>query len=241
MAVFNGADPNGSWSLYLSDDSAGDAGLLSGGWSLSLTTVQPVNAAADLSVLGSVTPGSGTAGSPLVYTFHVLNSGPDTATGVMLTNTLPESFIFNSATTPQGAYTNQLGKVIFSLGDVAAGVSLAVTVTATPPLPGGTVNEARVSSASTDLNPTDNLAMVMATITSAAPPTVTASFESGTDEFTVNVQGTPGQVYVIESTSDFLTWTGRLTNAVPESGVIKFVESPASARSAIYYRAYRAP
>jgi hypothetical protein len=38
MSVFNGTAPNGAWSLYVVDDTAPDGGLLSGGWTLSLST-----------------------------------------------------------------------------------------------------------------------------------------------------------------------------------------------------------
>ncbi len=39
LSAFNGADPNGTWSLYVVDDGAGSAGLLAGGWCLNITTV----------------------------------------------------------------------------------------------------------------------------------------------------------------------------------------------------------
>jgi subtilisin-like proprotein convertase family protein len=38
LNVFNGTDPNGVWSLYLSDDCGGDAGQLTSGWSLDIAT-----------------------------------------------------------------------------------------------------------------------------------------------------------------------------------------------------------
>lgn len=36
--VFNGADPNGNWSLYIADDSVSFSGTLAGGWGLNITT-----------------------------------------------------------------------------------------------------------------------------------------------------------------------------------------------------------
>lgn len=36
LEVFAGTDPNGVWSLYVVNDSAGDAGQIAGGWSLTL-------------------------------------------------------------------------------------------------------------------------------------------------------------------------------------------------------------
>jgi subtilisin-like proprotein convertase family protein len=38
LSGLNGAAPNGDWSLYVQDESPGDTGLITNGWSLSLTT-----------------------------------------------------------------------------------------------------------------------------------------------------------------------------------------------------------
>jgi hypothetical protein len=38
LSTFLGADPTGTWSLYIVDDAGGDSGSLSGGWSLTFET-----------------------------------------------------------------------------------------------------------------------------------------------------------------------------------------------------------
>jgi ribosomal protein L28 len=38
FSVFNGINPNGTWSLYVIDDAGGDAGTIAGGWSLNIGT-----------------------------------------------------------------------------------------------------------------------------------------------------------------------------------------------------------
>jgi subtilisin-like proprotein convertase family protein len=41
LSVFNGTNPNGTWSLYVVDDLDGDVGTISGGWSLTITAPPP--------------------------------------------------------------------------------------------------------------------------------------------------------------------------------------------------------
>lgn len=41
-SVFNGTNPNGTWSLYAVDDAGIDTGAITGGWDLTLTTETPV-------------------------------------------------------------------------------------------------------------------------------------------------------------------------------------------------------
>ena len=43
FSVFNNANPNGLWSLYIMDDSGLDSGSIAGGWSLNIGTTSPNN------------------------------------------------------------------------------------------------------------------------------------------------------------------------------------------------------
>lgn len=50
MSVFNGTNPNGSWKLYVIDDSPGDSGDITNGWTLNISAPPPCP--------GSIFPGS---------------------------------------------------------------------------------------------------------------------------------------------------------------------------------------
>jgi hypothetical protein len=40
LSALNGSEPNGSWSLYVFDDTVGNSGVIANGWTLGLTTAQ---------------------------------------------------------------------------------------------------------------------------------------------------------------------------------------------------------
>src|SRR5262249_50888881 len=43
LSVFNGKAPNGTWQLWVEDTQPGDAGVITGGWILSIDTVNMVS------------------------------------------------------------------------------------------------------------------------------------------------------------------------------------------------------
>jgi uncharacterized repeat protein (TIGR01451 family) len=93
----------------------------------------------------------------LTYTLTVANAGPETATGVMLTDTLPMGTTFSSSTTPQGSCTHSMGVVTCDLGTINAQASVTVTIVVTAPEdPGPITNMASVSLNEPDPNPANN-------------------------------------------------------------------------------------
>lgn len=78
MSAFNGKEANGDWQLFIFDDFDGDEGALYDGWSLTLTTLEPVDGAPTLVLLGGEPNQtirfavSGRAGHP-----YVIETSPD--------------------------------------------------------------------------------------------------------------------------------------------------------------------
>jgi hypothetical protein len=56
LSDFNGLNPNGTWSLFVLDDNAGDSGYIANGWSLALEAIVPVNQLADVGASATASP-----------------------------------------------------------------------------------------------------------------------------------------------------------------------------------------
>ena len=56
LSALNGINPNGSWALYVIDDTAGNSGAISNGWVLNLTTSGVVPSSADVGLAMTVSP-----------------------------------------------------------------------------------------------------------------------------------------------------------------------------------------
>ena len=73
------------------------------------------------------------AASNLIYTISVTNFGPSSASGVVVTDSLPATVTFVSAT---GGGLNNSGIVNWSLGTLTNGQTSNVTLTVTAPASG---------------------------------------------------------------------------------------------------------
>jgi len=159
LSAFNGFDPTGTWSLYVLDDSPGDTGGISSGWSLTFTTVTPVDQVADLSISGSVSTNGGAllsgpviAGTTLTYTFIITNGGPANATFVGFTNVLPVGATLVSFSSSQGTLSANGNLVFGNLGLLNAGATASVTTVVTVPPTSSVTSTASVALSATEID-----------------------------------------------------------------------------------------
>jgi uncharacterized repeat protein (TIGR01451 family) len=149
---------------------------------------------ADLRVELSDAPDPATAGDLLTYTITATNLGPDLATGVTVSDSLPFAVSLVSVTASQGSCT--LGTaVVCALGSLAVGAGATVSIGVRPGAGGLLSNTASVAGDQPDADATNNTAAAVTTVqtptataTPTASPTVTAT---GTATATATAMATP--------------------------------------------------
>jgi uncharacterized repeat protein (TIGR01451 family)/uncharacterized delta-60 repeat protein len=216
LSAFVGSNPNGLWSLYIVDDRGGDAGVISNGWQLILTTVD-LNTVADLSVQGSMSPPSAASGDVVVYSFVVSNAGPNAATSVVLSNPFPAGLTALSAFASQGnGCVINSDSVVCDLDFLPVGGLASVDIKAIHALGGNTTNIAIVSASEPDVSVSNNVARVGSVIT---PGTTADLLVTITDSPDPVLQGENITYTVTVSNRGPLTATGIvLTDVLPENG-----------------------
>ncbi|MDW8328439.1 MAG: right-handed parallel beta-helix repeat-containing protein [Candidatus Bipolaricaulota bacterium] len=150
------------------------------------TVSTTVNPAADLSVTKSDTPDPVNVGDNLTYTITVTNNGPNNATGITVTDTLPATVTFVSAST---GCTHSAGTVTCTIASLAASANTSVTITVTPQagaVPSIT-NTVSVSGNEFDPNAANNSANQSTTVNPTADLSVTKGGSSSSIQYGQNV------------------------------------------------------
>ena len=137
---------------------------------------------ADLALTKTDSPDPVTAGKTLTYTVIVANNGPDTATGVTLTDTLPGGVTFVSATPSQGSCSGT-STITCNLGTLVNKATATVTVVVEPAAAGGISNTATVTSSVSDPNTANNTATVVTTVVN--PPFIRVTAPNGGETWTL--------------------------------------------------------
>jgi len=163
-----------------------DPYLVNNSAALSVRVYDPNAIGADLSVVVAAAPTAVQTNQQVTFTLTVCNQGPEPATNVVVTNLLPSSFTYISASNSLGGSPTVSGSlVVFNLGTVASGTCGTLTIVARANLTGYATNTVTVTSSTADNTPANNSGVVvvavnpadMATGMSAAPDPVMAFSE----------------------------------------------------------------
>jgi uncharacterized repeat protein (TIGR01451 family) len=164
------------------------------------TTNTTVNAAADLSISMADSPDPVFGSGQLRYAIDVNNLGPNTASGITVSNSLPPGNVTFVSATGSGWTCNAAGQLVTcTRPSLLVGAAPTITITVQAPAESTTLsNSATVTSTSSDLESANNTAVVITSVLSAA-------------DLSVAVIDSPDPV----TTTGTLTYTVTATNAGP--------------------------
>ena len=183
------------------------------------STSTPVFVAADVAIRKAASPEPVVAGEHVTYTLVVSNIGPSTATGVVLSDTLPSGieYVSDDAGCDGGAPP----MVACSLGTIAAGDSITVTLLGSvdPSLAGGQQrsNVVIVDAISPDPEPANDEAQVTSNLLNEPGLSLTK-----TGEGEVVRAGSPPTIAIVDSevtAGQRLTYTLTTANQGPSTGL----------------------
>jgi uncharacterized repeat protein (TIGR01451 family) len=155
LSVFNGVDPNGTWSLFVADDTREKLGTIMGGWSLEIFLGN--NFTNDL-VLSQSMPSNVKRGVPFLVTTVVTNRGPTNATAAFVTNTVPDNVGVQTVTVTSGSHVIVGNQIIWSVGPMLRNAVATMQVTAVAPSLGSFTYSAAARSQDNDPVLTNNFA-----------------------------------------------------------------------------------
>lgn len=232
LSVFNGQNPNGTWSLYLLDDTGQNDGVMFEGWTLSLATATP---SVDVVLNVTAAPDPAVTGSNLTYTANIRNSGVVGVSGLSFTNVLPARATFVSATSSQGTVTHVGGQVIANVGALTVAGNATVSIVVTPFVAGFLTNTASLGVNEIELNLQNN---TVRTVTAVNGPTQSIFGGVGltNGSFGGALSGVPGRTYVVEVSTNLVTWIPLSTNTTL-SGALNFIDTNVRGFRLKFYRA----
>jgi M6 family metalloprotease-like protein/uncharacterized repeat protein (TIGR01451 family) len=213
LSVFNSGNPNGDWYLFIQDDQANAAGVVSNGWYLTLTTASTVGYSSDNAV--SLTPSLQTnvPGGLWTCLLSVTNYGPSISSNIYVTDNLPAGVSFDGSVAGRGTASYDGTNLVWSLGQLAVNDGATLTLKLRLLSEGAFTNVAVVASAS-DLNPNDDTAQAVMLVNPAEPPVLSSVGMAG-GAFQFQVSGNEGAPVIIQSSTNLLNWVNLHTNISP--------------------------
>lgn len=191
----------------LSVYAANASGVVTGPNTIQFTTAtNAVLPTADLALKVTVAPATVAAGNSFVYTLTVTNRGPAAADGIVVSNRIPASLQFVSAS---GGSSPVNGVLLASLGSLSAGATASIQVILQSVAAGKVTNVFQVFASQPDPVLTNNIAKVISTATSVPEKLVNV---------VASITATPNPAIVGSPLTYLVTVTNRSSN--PATGVI---------------------
>jgi len=217
LAALNGGNPNGTWSLFVQDDSSPDSGAISNGWFLTLTVGSPVGFSADnaLAMTASVT--NVLIGTNFNYTITVTNYGPSSSSNVVVLDTLPSSItLVSSNSSPQFPVSRNGTQVSWNIGTLTNNAGAQLTLTLHANSAGTFINSANVGANISDGNSDNNSASVAVNaVASFTPPQFSSIAASNNGTFSLTILSPTTANVIVQASTNLFNWVNIYTNTPP--------------------------
>lgn len=243
LSALNGGSPNGTWALFIQDDVQYNTGMISNGWSITLTLGSPLGGQADNGIGMSASAGTVSPGGSLTYYLNVTNyGGLSASTNVIVEDALPKGAAYLASHISRGSNTitgdllsgYHMVWYVGNLNDYD-GATASITVAA-PAAPGTIYNYGFVSATTPDPNPADDSVTLPVQVGSATPPQLTGNYNHATGVITLNIGGSGGTV-IIQTSTNLQTWVPVYTGTTPYT----FTDTNSGNQKSLFYRAVTSP
>jgi uncharacterized repeat protein (TIGR01451 family) len=128
-----------------------------------------INPVVDLQVTKSASPTSVLVGQNITWTMVVKNNGPDSDTGVTVTDPLPAGTTFVSVATTKGTCTGST-TITCAIGNMAAGETVTITLVTTATRTGTLINDVTVVGDKPEVTTNNNSSSASAAVATGNPP-----------------------------------------------------------------------
>jgi len=240
LAALNGGNPNGAWSLFVLDDQSPDSGVISNGWSFTLTTGSPVGFAADKALSMTASATDVLVNSNVTYTIGLTNYGPSSSSNVIMLDTLPSGVTVVAITNTLVGSSVEVNasQVSWNLGTLATGAGAQLTLTMSSSSVGIITNSAIVQADTTDANIDNNSASVAVNIVSSLPPPQVSAISVGGGAFHLTISNPNASTVIIQASTNLVNWVNVYTSTLPS---ITFTDSTQTNYHDRFYRAKIGP
>ena len=177
----------------------------------------------DLALGKTASAASVAQGAGITYTLAITNYGIAIASGVVVTDALPASLSFVSATSSQGTVANNSGLVTGNVGTLNPGAGLRLTINVTATTAGYVTNTATTAANTSDLNSANNTGSAIVLVTAPAAPALSVMVTNGSQLFLSWPY--PSSGYSLETTTNIApisVWVP-VGNSVSNNGLINFL------------------
>jgi len=240
LAAVNCGNPNGTWSLFVLDDTSPDAGVVSNGWFITLTTGNPVGFAADNAL--SMTPSAANVltNANFSYIVALTNYGPSVSSNAVVSDILPSGITLVSSNFSMGSVSNNGTVVSWNVGTLATNAGAQLTLTMRSGVVGTPVNSASVQAATPDPNSNNNSASVAVNVVgSLSAPQLSGISVGASGAFNLTVLSPTTSTVIIQATTNLVTgpWMNIYTSTPP----FIFTDPNATNYHSRFYRALLGP